>query len=48
MDAQSSGEVELVCETQKSARVLFAHLAGRAQDPLLSAVSSIVRTGSSS
>lgn len=41
-DAQARGEVELVCEAQKSVRVLFAHLAGRAQDPLLSAVSSIV------
>jgi molybdate transport repressor ModE-like protein len=42
-EANVSGEVELVCEAQKRVRVLFAHLAGRAQDPLLSAVSSIVR-----
>jgi DNA-binding transcriptional LysR family regulator len=40
--AQASGEVELVCEAQNSVRVLFAHLACRAGDPLLSAVSSIV------
>ncbi|MCG8361617.1 MAG: LysR family transcriptional regulator [Kiloniellales bacterium] len=44
-EAQASGEVELICEAQKSVRVLFAHLAGRAQDPLLSAVSAILRTG---
>jgi DNA-binding transcriptional LysR family regulator len=42
-DAQASGEVELVCEAQ-SVRVLFAHLASRAHDPLLSTVSSILRT----
>jgi DNA-binding transcriptional LysR family regulator len=41
-DAQLSGEVELVCEAQKLVRVLFAHLAGRAQDPLLSAVRSVL------
>lgn len=44
-EAQCSGEVELIYEVQKSARVLFAHLASRAQDPLLNAVSSIVGTG---
>jgi DNA-binding transcriptional LysR family regulator len=43
-DAQFCGEVELVCEAQKPVLVLFAHLAGRAQDPLLSAASSIIRT----
>lgn len=43
--AQAYGDVELVCEVQTSARVLFAHLASRAQDPLLSTVSSIVRSG---
>ncbi|HEY1537649.1 MAG TPA: LysR family transcriptional regulator [Polyangiaceae bacterium] len=42
-EAQASGEVELVCEAQERVSVLFAHLAERAQDPLLSAVSSIVR-----
>jgi len=40
--ARASGEVELVCEAQKAVRVLFAHLAGRTQDPLLSALTSIV------
>ena len=41
-DAQTCGEVELVYEIQQPVRVLFAHLASRAQDPLLSAVSSIL------
>ncbi|MEO7733540.1 MAG: LysR substrate-binding domain-containing protein, partial [Kofleriaceae bacterium] len=45
-DAQLAGEVELVCEAQKAARVLFAHLSGRTEDPVLRAVSSILRTGS--
>jgi DNA-binding transcriptional LysR family regulator len=40
--AHGNGEVELVCEAQARVRVLFAHLAGRAQDPLLSTVSAIV------
>lgn len=42
-EAEGSGDVVLVCEAQELVRVLFAHLASRAQDPLLSAVSSIVR-----
>jgi DNA-binding transcriptional LysR family regulator len=42
-DAEASGEVELLCEAQKLVRVLFAHLASRAQDPVLSAATSIVR-----
>jgi DNA-binding transcriptional LysR family regulator len=41
-EARASGEVEIVCEAQKAVRVLFAHLAARAHDPLLCAVSSIV------
>jgi DNA-binding transcriptional LysR family regulator len=41
-EAEAAGEVELVCEAQSSVRVLFAHLTGRAHDPLLNAVSSIV------
>ncbi len=45
-EAQLAGEVELVCKALKPARVLFAHLAARAQDPILGAVTSIVRTGS--
>jgi DNA-binding transcriptional LysR family regulator len=40
--AEVSGEVVLVCEAQKLVRVLFAHLASREQDPLLSAVSSMI------
>lgn len=44
MDAQSRGEVEFVCEAPDPVRVLFAHLASRGQDTLLSTVSSIVRT----
>jgi molybdate transport repressor ModE-like protein len=40
--ARASGEAELVCQAQTSVRVLFAHLASRAQDPVVSAVSSIV------
>jgi DNA-binding transcriptional LysR family regulator len=40
--AHGNGEVELVCEAQARVRVLFAHLAGRTQDPLLSTVSAIV------
>ena len=42
-EASDNGEVELVCEVEKLVRVLFAHLASRAEDPLLTAVSSIVR-----
>jgi DNA-binding transcriptional LysR family regulator len=42
-EARASGEVEIVCEAQEVVRVLFAHLAGRGQDPLLSALTSIVR-----
>ena len=45
-EAQDNKDVEFVCQVQTSARVLFVHLASRAQDPLLSAVSSIVQAGS--
>lgn len=41
-EAAAAGEVDVLCEAQRSVRVLFAQLSGRAQDPLLSAVSSIV------
>jgi DNA-binding transcriptional LysR family regulator len=41
-EARARGEVELVCEAQPSVRVLFAHLAARAQDPLLCSVSALV------
>jgi DNA-binding transcriptional LysR family regulator len=41
-DAEHGLEVHLICKTQTTVRVLFAHLTGRAQDPLLRAVCSIV------
>jgi DNA-binding transcriptional LysR family regulator len=41
-EARAGGEVEIVCEAQRAVRVLFAHLARRAHDPILCAVSSIV------
>lgn len=41
-EAQLNGDVNIICEVKKSVRVLFAHLAHRAQDPLLSAVRSIL------
>jgi len=44
-EAEASGEVDLICEVQKSVRVLFAHLTDRAQDPLLKVVSSMLHTG---
>lgn len=43
--AQLRGDVDIVCEVQKSVRVLFAYLVYRAQDPLLSAVHSILGAG---
>lgn len=42
-EARAAGEVDLVCEAQEKVRVLFAHLAGRAQEPLLAALTSIIR-----
>ncbi|MEW6706196.1 MAG: LysR family transcriptional regulator [Pseudomonadota bacterium] len=42
-EAQTSGDVDVVCREQNSVRVLFGHLASRAQDPLLNAVSGILR-----
>lgn len=41
--AQARGEVDLVFEADTVVRVLFVHLASRAQDPLLVAAASIVR-----
>jgi len=41
--ARASGEVELLCEAQTGVRVLFAQLADRIHDPLLSAVGAAVR-----
>lgn len=43
-EAQLCGEVDIICKAHKSVRVLFAHLASRSQDPLLNAVSTILRT----
>jgi molybdate transport repressor ModE-like protein len=44
-EARRAGEVELLCEAAAPVRVLFAHLARRKQDPVLSAAASIIRTG---
>jgi len=44
-EARLRGEVELVYESKSPVRVVFAHVASRAQDPLIIAASSIVRTG---
>jgi DNA-binding transcriptional LysR family regulator len=46
--AHARGEVELLFECQNVVRVLFARLASRAQDPLLTAATSIVREGAPS
>ncbi len=45
-DAQRRGELELLFEAETRVRVLFAHLASRAQDPLLATASSIMRAKS--
>lgn len=42
--AQGRGEVDLIFESQTLVRVLFAQLKSRAQDPVLTAAASIVRT----
>jgi DNA-binding transcriptional LysR family regulator len=47
-DARARGEVEVLFECPTSVRVLLAHLASRAQDPLLEAVTSIARAASGS
>lgn len=41
--ARRAGEVVLLCEAAAPVRVLFARLASRAQDPVLSAAASIIR-----
>lgn len=41
-EARAAGEVELLCEAQSGVRVLFARLASRAHDPIVSAVSDLV------
>jgi DNA-binding transcriptional LysR family regulator len=47
-EAEARGEVELLFECQTWVRVLFAHLASRAQDPLLTAATSIMRARTTS
>lgn len=42
-EAEQCGEIEIISEAQHTVRVLFAYLAGRAENPLLSAASSIIR-----
>jgi len=41
-EAEFSGCLDILCEVQRPVRVLFAYLASREHDPLLSAVNSIV------
>jgi len=45
-NAEANGEIELVCEAQKSVPVLFAYPTERIKDPLLNAVSSILQSAS--
>lgn len=45
-EARERGEVALLTEAKTIVRVLFAHLASRAADPILGAASLIVRDGS--
>ncbi|WP_372832754.1 LysR family transcriptional regulator [Pontibacterium sp.] len=42
-EAEQCGEIEIISEAQQTVQVLFAYLAGRAENPLLSAASSILR-----
>jgi len=42
-EAEQCGEIEIISEAQQTVQVLFAYLAGRAENPLLSTVSSILR-----
>lgn len=42
-EAQLRGEIDIVCEVHKSARVVFSHLARRVEDSLLSTASSILQ-----
>jgi DNA-binding transcriptional LysR family regulator len=44
-EAQLSGEVDIVCEAQKSVRVLFAYLKERANNPIMAAIASILNAG---
>jgi len=43
LDAARAGELELLFEAETRVRVLFAHLARRSDDPVVAAVSSILR-----
>ena len=43
LEAQARGEIDIVCDTQRSVRNLFAHLASRAQEPLFIAVGEALR-----
>lgn len=47
-EAQLRGEVEVLFESPTSVRTMFAQLASRAQDPLLTAATSIMRAASRS
>lgn len=42
-EAEQCGEIEIISEAQQTVQVLFAYLAGRAENPLLIAASSILR-----
>lgn len=42
-EAEAKGEVELLGGAQQEVRLLFGHLSGRAQDPLIGALSAAVR-----
>ena len=42
-EAEKRGEVRLICTANDAVTVLFAHLSGRSSDPILSAVTSILR-----
>lgn len=41
-DAKARGEVDLLCDSHTTVRVLFAHLASRVGDPLLAAATSML------
>jgi len=47
-EALRRGDVQLIYEAPSPVRVLFAHLASRAQDPLVRAASEIVAAGPTS
>jgi DNA-binding transcriptional LysR family regulator len=47
-EARDRGEVELLFESPNAVRVLFAHVASRAQEPILELVASVMAEGSTS